>query len=81
MIRERVRAGKRYDVVEIHEPLATPYCLARRVGSPLAARRRSLARPRRKRASATAGLSPAQRAARIVQTALFVSERRAAGHV
>ena len=29
MVRERVRAGKRYDVVEIHEPLAAPYCLAR----------------------------------------------------
>lgn len=28
---QRVRAGESYDVVEIHEPLAAVYCLARRV--------------------------------------------------
>lgn len=29
-VRERLRAGHRYDVVEIHEPIAAAYCLLRR---------------------------------------------------
>jgi glycosyltransferase involved in cell wall biosynthesis len=32
LVRKRARMGRRYDLVEIHEPLASAYCLERRLG-------------------------------------------------